>query len=428
MRITIHRGTKEIGGSCVEIRSDRAKILMDFGLPLDFGDKPQEEQEQIRKQAAEWAKDADAIFISHYHADHFGLLTESDRRIPFFMTRGTYEMLCVNDIMRRKNLIQNARIVVVPPHKDCFVQIGDIRVSLYTVDHAAFDACAFLIECGGRRVLYSGDIRLHSVKGSLYRLLPQGVDCLLLEGTNIGSGKKYKTEEQVGKEFERQFRKEPDKLHYVWCSGQNIDRLVQLYKAALHTGRKLIIDTYIALILDRVHGVRNSIPSILDPIAGHDVFRYFNNDRYLERIEAGGDVFTAAKLMALSTVDTGDISCNPGKYVWIVRPNMLPVMRKYVYKPSVFITSLWRGYKEKEGELFEHLQKYSIPEMEIHTSGHADVRSLQRIVEHVKPKCLIPIHTATPLLFSEVFPNNEILFLNDGDVFDTEKHKDSNSQ
>lgn len=344
------------------------------------------------------------------------------------MTRGTYEMLCMNDIMRRNNVTQNARIVVVPPHKDCFVQIGDIRVSLYTVDHAAFDACAFLVECGGRKVLYSGDIRLHSVKGKLYHLLPQGVDCLLLEGTNLNADKKCKTESQVGKEFERQFRKEPDKLHYVWCSGQNIDRLVQLYKAALHTGRKLIIDTYIALILDRVHGIRNSIPSILDPIAGHDVFRYFNNDRYLAKIKQSGDIAIADKLNALPTVDTGDISRNPGKYVWVVRPNMLPVIRKYVYKPSVFITSLWRGYREKESALSEHLQKYSIPEMEIHTSGHADVRSLQRIVEHVKPKCLIPIHTATPLHFSDVFPNNEILFLNDGEVFDTEKYKDSLSK
>ena len=424
MRITIHRGAKEIGGSCVEIRSDRAKILIDFGLPLDFGDKTREEQVQIRKQAAEWAEDADAIFISHYHADHFGLLTESDRRTPLFMTRGTYEMLCVNDIVQRKSVTQNARIVVVPPYKDCFVQIGDIRVSLYTVDHAAFDACAFLIECGGRKVLYSGDIRLHSVKGKLYHLLPQGVDCLLLEGTNLNADKKCKTESQIGKEFEQQFRKEADKLHYVWCSGQNIDRLVQLYKAALHTGRKLIIDTYIALILDRVHGVRNSIPSILDPIDGHDVFRYFNEKDYLEKIKQSGDITTADKLNALPTVDTGDISRNPGKYVWVVRPKMLPVMHKYRYAPSVFVTSLWGGYREKESALLEHLQKYSIPEIEIHTSGHADMQSLQQIVEHVKPKCLIPIHTETPRHFSEVFPNNEVLFLNDGEEFDTENHKD----
>lgn len=36
MTITIHRGTHEIGGSCVEIRTPQAKILLDLGLPLDF--------------------------------------------------------------------------------------------------------------------------------------------------------------------------------------------------------------------------------------------------------------------------------------------------------------------------------------------------------------------------------------------------------
>lgn len=69
MNITIHRGTHEIGGSCVEIRTRQAKILLDLGLPLDFDSRPQEQQEQIRREALEWTQDADAIFISHYHAD-----------------------------------------------------------------------------------------------------------------------------------------------------------------------------------------------------------------------------------------------------------------------------------------------------------------------------------------------------------------------
>lgn len=37
--------------------------------------------------------------------------------------------------------------------------VDDIRITPYTVDHAAYDACAFLIEAEGRRILYSGDIR-----------------------------------------------------------------------------------------------------------------------------------------------------------------------------------------------------------------------------------------------------------------------------
>lgn len=51
MTITIHRGTHEIGGSCVEIRTRQAKILLDLGLPLDFDARPQEQQKQIRRLA-----------------------------------------------------------------------------------------------------------------------------------------------------------------------------------------------------------------------------------------------------------------------------------------------------------------------------------------------------------------------------------------
>ena len=33
MKLTIHRGAKEIGGTCIEIQSENSKILIDFGLP-----------------------------------------------------------------------------------------------------------------------------------------------------------------------------------------------------------------------------------------------------------------------------------------------------------------------------------------------------------------------------------------------------------
>lgn len=34
MQLTIHRGTKEIGGSCVEISTASTRIIIDVGLPL----------------------------------------------------------------------------------------------------------------------------------------------------------------------------------------------------------------------------------------------------------------------------------------------------------------------------------------------------------------------------------------------------------
>jgi ribonuclease J len=39
MKLCIHRGTREIGGTCVEIESSGARILLDLGLPLTPGDE-----------------------------------------------------------------------------------------------------------------------------------------------------------------------------------------------------------------------------------------------------------------------------------------------------------------------------------------------------------------------------------------------------
>lgn len=38
MRVRIHRGTKEIGGTCVELESQGKRIVLDVGLPLDVAD------------------------------------------------------------------------------------------------------------------------------------------------------------------------------------------------------------------------------------------------------------------------------------------------------------------------------------------------------------------------------------------------------
>ena len=45
MQLTIHRGAKEIGGSCVEINAGSSRIIADIGIPLhdvdgsDFSDR-----------------------------------------------------------------------------------------------------------------------------------------------------------------------------------------------------------------------------------------------------------------------------------------------------------------------------------------------------------------------------------------------------
>ena len=38
MRVRIHRGTKEVGGNCIELASDGKTVLLDMGMPLTAPD------------------------------------------------------------------------------------------------------------------------------------------------------------------------------------------------------------------------------------------------------------------------------------------------------------------------------------------------------------------------------------------------------
>jgi len=84
MRACIHRGSKEIGGSCVEVISDGKRLLIDLGLPLDAIDNDKKYLPDIFGLDGSDASLL-AIIISHPHLDHFGLLAHVRSSIPVIM-------------------------------------------------------------------------------------------------------------------------------------------------------------------------------------------------------------------------------------------------------------------------------------------------------------------------------------------------------
>ncbi len=72
MRICIHRGTKEIGGTCVEIESQGKRLVLDVGLPLDAPDPDTFPLHPIRDFEAP-DESLLGVVISHPHQDHYGL-------------------------------------------------------------------------------------------------------------------------------------------------------------------------------------------------------------------------------------------------------------------------------------------------------------------------------------------------------------------
>jgi mRNA degradation ribonuclease J1/J2 len=79
MKIKIHRGAKEIGGSCVEISSGITTILVDLGLPLDFdGKQPAKSCLTLSlQQLFQKTRAVTGVLLFHPHIDHYGLAGET---------------------------------------------------------------------------------------------------------------------------------------------------------------------------------------------------------------------------------------------------------------------------------------------------------------------------------------------------------------
>ncbi len=401
--LTIHRGTNQIGGSCVEMATANTRILIDIGLPLDSIVKKPEDRKQYLPKIEGYF---DAVFISHYHQDHHGLVSEIDPSIPVYVSAGTAKMFGINTVFLQMPKVENLRIIDTQTP----VIIGDIKVTAFTVDHSAYDAMAFLIEAEGKRILYSGDIRTHGVKGVMYKNLPQDVDYLILEGTNIGKSEyKSKTEKQIKDQFVKLFKKYPDRINYVWSSGQNIDRLVQIYSASLKTGKTFVADLYVANVLHEIHQLNPKIPSP----NSHPNFRVW----YEKYQKLKGNENLAFRMKRFK-IKSKEIAESPEKYVVIIRPTQLEYIQKINAAQANVVTSIWKQYEimTRNESFFDWVARKGYQKNYYHTSGHADNEGLKSIVSHISPKTIIPIHTENKAMFPGLF--DQVILLEDGEVFE----------
>jgi len=404
MNLTIHRGTNQIGGSCIEIASDSTRILLDIGLPLDFSKVSDAEQQSVVALAKTWCVGVDAIFISHYHQDHHGLLSVVQPEVPIFVTAGTEKMFKLNAVFMKPFVNAVDKLILIEPARSNLLEvpvtIGDIKVTAFTVDHSAYDACAFLIETESKRILYSGDLRLHGVKGILYKQLPRDVDYLILEGTNIEKGKIVRTELETRVELIELFKEDLSRLNFVWCSGQNIDRLVNIFSASRKMGKTMVVDVYVAAVLQEIHKLNDKIPSV----ESHGMRVLYTH---------GSDDDDQAEYYLRfnkQRIRPNDILQNPERFVVVIRPSMLRFLKMNLTVPKAnMITSLWKNYEENEKEFFDWVDSNGYHRRHIHTSGHADRNSLVQIAEFINPGRIIPVHTEKKELFFYLFGEKTLL-------------------
>jgi ribonuclease J len=65
---------------------------------------------------------------------------------------------------------------------------------------------------------------------------------------------------------------------------------------------------------------------------------------------------------------------------------------------------MWQGYRSSEPQLKleQMLQNVGFEAISLHTSGHASVFDINRVMADINPKKIVPIHTMMPDAFANI--------------------------
>ena len=399
MHARIHRGTQEVGGSCIELEASGERIVVDLGRPLWAG---RDEVVPLPMVAGLAAHDPTlrAVVISHPHPDHYGLATEI--AAPIVMGEAGWRLLAEASFFTGAALPKQP-VAYLRDREP--MTIGPFTVTPYLNDHSAFDAYSLLVEANGRRVFYTGDFRAHGRKRGVFeRLLrePPNVDVLLMEGTNVREAADPNLRGSSEADVEASMvdlASTTSGIVLAAFSAQNIDRLVTIFRAAKRSGRELVLDLYGATM-----AAATGLASI--PQASWDGVRVFLPRGQKARI-LKAEAFERTKAVRASRIYAEELRARPGELVMLFRGSMARDLDSAgCLDGAALAWSMWPGYLRDDSgiALQAWANERGIPISHHHASGHAFVPDLRRLVDALAPERVVPIHSFAGDRYGELFP------------------------
>ena len=418
-KLIIHRGTHQIGGCCTEITSGGERVLIDLGANLPDSDAPIRDDELISKVFD--GRPAAGMLFTHPHGDHYGLYKKVPADVPMYVGPMAKEILKV--LVSRLDYISEEKGLPVVERMQTY-QAGEelgafqnIQILPLYVDHSAPDAYMFYIQTAGKKILLSGDFRDHGIVGerdrlwrTLEKFVPRGIDLLVTEGTMLSRTGELedtlvKSERELGDKAGMLFQKH--KYNFVLVSSTNLDSIMEMFHHT-PTGMHFVCDAYQAeVILTAMRGMERK---------GHYPQYQASKEHFCIRVR-GRSRWGYLRGLGLSLKKTvgimpvTDDSLKRDGFVMLVRKNANPA-RKSIFEEmrdefypvdGQIIYSMWDGYlkpKHADQALIDFIGGRPIEPL--HTSGHAYVETIARLIEAVDPKAIVPMHTERAEEFTSI--------------------------
>ncbi|HSB47157.1 MAG TPA: MBL fold metallo-hydrolase [Candidatus Bilamarchaeum sp.] len=440
--LTFYGGANEIGGNKILLEDLDARIYLDFGQSFDFGEDYFYEYLQPRaanglevyfefglmpkvprlysktmleRTDVKYEKpDIDAVFISHSHSDHSNHLQFLDESIPVYMGHGTHKIFEIYHKLYPS-------LVDIGEHDNIHlfksgdrIRIKHLEIEPVHVEHSVPGAYGFIVHTSKGALIYTGDFRLHGPQSNMtHEFIEKAAESqpyvLLSEGTRMGDAEEpamteADVEEKVGKII-----RESKGIVFAYFSMSNIDRFMSFYRAALKNGKKLVVDSKFAYILD---SLKDKIPVLPDVMNDKNILVYFRLSKSGTYDEKDYYIYERKFMPKMITSDY--VRKNQASLVMHMSFNKLvelvyirPENADYIYSSSEHF--LEGEENEDERTVLENwMRHFNVKFHKAHCSGHASKKDLAQMIKAISPRLLVPMHTQRAADFRGMHANVRI--------------------
>lgn len=432
VEVVIHSGYETIGGNIVEVKYPDGSLIFDIGLNIGLHNKyftwPTKTHKGIEELTSlgvapevdglytRWIENGKTpdveygvdthirgVFISHVHLDHYGLITQLNRNIPIYMGETSRYILEIKMRQTRNIKYNNYKDLQVNNtfRNKSKIVIDDVKIVPYHVDHSIPGAYSFKIETREGVIVYTGDYRMHGQEESLTKdfiedLEGEDIELFITEGTRVHDVE-YSTEREVKEKLKWIIERTGANI-IIEFSPLDIDRFLSILSAAYETGKDIYMDEKYFINISNYYINDPKLKEKLDRYSFREICKGLvdterrRDRRHRELIE---EISTYVDYVDPKDFRDGDIILGMDRGLDLCQKGVLR-------QDKIAIFSNSEPFNE-EGEIdfnktINWLTKFNIPSYRIHASGHISPLELKEVVDRLKPRDVIIIHSEYPEL------------------------------
>lgn len=372
--------------------------------------------------------------ITHGHLDHIGGLPHIVPKLPAPIYGSKFTIGRVEEIFQNFGLPMpdgfELRTITMNEHTHERLKLGEFFVELVGITHSIPGSTCVVVDTPVGRIVNTGDFRLDPEpldheKTDTQRLLElgkEGVLVLLSESTTTERPGRTPSESTIAPSFVNILQQAPGRV-FVAIFSTNINRIQMIIDAAVHNGRKIVLDgrsMMSTLEMAVRHGFVKVPKGTFVPISSVNTLP----DDKVVVICTGGQGEPSAALVRMSTGDHRNVKMKAQDTV-ILSSTPIP----YSGNDS-HIRSMVDDLLKKNVHVYRHETREVDGCGPLHVSGHASAEEYKDMINMLQPKFFVPIYgdfTAKKyhieLAVEEGIPRNHTINADNGEVLAFTKDK-----